>query len=203
MNRRDLITLLSGAAAWPLAARAQTANVQKVGFLYPGPLAAAKTRIPPFLEGLRLAGFRVPGEVEDPITNRRWRPGAPLVTGGGVDRSKGRCHRGNQHRGGAGRASRHGRYSHRRARSGDGPRRNRLGCQPSAARRQHYGLLFRFPRVPDEVAAAPAGGCPAALQRGGVVGPEHRPLPTQSNQGGGRASEAQLADPGGTQPCRP
>ena len=64
MRRRDLITLLSGAAAWPLAARAQTANVQKVGFLYPGPLAAAKTRIPPFLEGLRLAGFRVPEEVE-------------------------------------------------------------------------------------------------------------------------------------------
>ena len=64
MRRRDLITLVSGAAAWPLAARAQTANVQKVGFLYPGPLAAAKTRIPPFLEGLRLAGFRVPEEVE-------------------------------------------------------------------------------------------------------------------------------------------
>ena len=65
MNRREFITLLGGAAAaWPLAARAQHANVQKVGFLYPGPLAAAKTRIPPFLEGLRLAGFRVPEEVE-------------------------------------------------------------------------------------------------------------------------------------------
>jgi putative ABC transport system substrate-binding protein len=64
MNRREFITLLGSAAAWPLVARAQTATVQKVGFLYPGPLAAAKTRIPPFLEGLRVAGFRVPEEVE-------------------------------------------------------------------------------------------------------------------------------------------
>jgi putative ABC transport system substrate-binding protein len=65
IKRREFITLLGGAAAaWPLGARAQTANVQKVGFLYPGPLAAAKARIPPFLEGLRVAGFRVPEEVE-------------------------------------------------------------------------------------------------------------------------------------------
>jgi hypothetical protein len=40
------------------------------------------------------------------------------------------------------------------------PPSQRPGCQPRAARRQHYGLLFRFPRVPDEVATAPAGGCP-------------------------------------------
>ena len=65
LNRRSFITLLSGAAVWPLAAHAQQASsVQKVGFLYPGPAAAAKTRIPPFLEGLRIAGFRVPQEVE-------------------------------------------------------------------------------------------------------------------------------------------
>jgi putative ABC transport system substrate-binding protein len=65
MRRREFISLLGGVAAgWPLVARAQTASVLKVGFLYPGPMAAAKTRIPPFLEGLRVAGFRVPEEVE-------------------------------------------------------------------------------------------------------------------------------------------
>ena len=66
MERRKFITLLGGAAAgWPLAARAQQVPaVKKVGFLYPGPEAAARTRIPAFLEGLRFSGFRVPEQVE-------------------------------------------------------------------------------------------------------------------------------------------
>src|SRR5262245_62106956 len=63
LKRREFIAVLGGAAAWPIAASAQQ-TIQKVGFLYPGPSAAAKTRISPFLEGLRTTGFRVPQEIE-------------------------------------------------------------------------------------------------------------------------------------------
>jgi len=75
MRRRDFITLLGGAAAWPLAARAQQ-GVRRIGIMMN--LAAddpeGQARVAAFLQGLQETGWVVGRNAQIDI---RWGMGDP------------------------------------------------------------------------------------------------------------------------------
>jgi putative ABC transport system substrate-binding protein len=56
MRRREFITLVGGATAWPLAARAQQSKVARIGALYIG-LADAESFKKELRQGLRELGY--------------------------------------------------------------------------------------------------------------------------------------------------
>jgi putative ABC transport system substrate-binding protein len=60
-NRRQFITLIGGAAAWPLAARAQQAasTVRRIGFLLPGGprTTVVRGQLEAFRQGLKEYGW--------------------------------------------------------------------------------------------------------------------------------------------------
>src|SRR5215472_16549758 len=57
MRRRDFVTLLGGAAAWPLVARAQQPAVPVIGYLSSNRPEAVARNMAAFREGLGDAGF--------------------------------------------------------------------------------------------------------------------------------------------------
>src|SRR5580704_15286605 len=57
MNRRDLITLLGGAAAWPVTARAQQATLPVIGYLSARTPESDVSLLAAFRQGLGAAGY--------------------------------------------------------------------------------------------------------------------------------------------------
>jgi len=74
LRRRAFITLLGGAAAWPLAARAQQAKVPTIGYLGSGTPYSLRTWVIAFVRRLRELNW-----IEDRTVNieYRWAEGLP------------------------------------------------------------------------------------------------------------------------------
>jgi len=73
MRRREFITLLSGAAAWPIVTRAQKAPLPVIGYLSPtSPIGVGQIALNAVRQGLRDTGFV---EGENVVVEYRWAEG--------------------------------------------------------------------------------------------------------------------------------
>jgi hypothetical protein len=79
MRRREFMTLVGGAAAWPLAAGAQE-RVRRIGVLMSASAedTVSQVRYAAFLQGLRQAGWEVGRNVR---IEARWSPGLFVAAG--------------------------------------------------------------------------------------------------------------------------
>src|SRR5262249_15222486 len=79
LKRREFVSLLGAAAAWPLAARAQTSigrtgKMPRVGILMPGPTAHSAVTLDPFYRGLHELGYVVGQNLAIEQRNGDWKP---------------------------------------------------------------------------------------------------------------------------------